>query len=1467
MVIDKIEKIDCREALHEQAFIEEMCKYLSGVYNACRFFPYVFTYQQAAAAGALPNETLPGLSSYSGAANPTAAMVQHRRKTLTKDEEENLTMVRRKMKKKILAGLLSAAMIVGSLTGGLITVSAAEQEANLSVKSQEAFVPEAGDSLLVTANKDTSSTVTVAESVYDVETKYLEQLAFPRYASLDPNSAEAITFDGATVSWNGKTWTLGANTIFLDWRLTDAQLAASNGHAFRSIQDAKWGTTLTMGTPETTDDVVIPKGLVNGTEASRMTILTAPGVYWVDNPDDNNIRPLRNANDPETNDSTTMGNATPIGMTLTTNYLYFFGLSSDYSKVVYASARGQQAGANGNFTMFNLTGTGGVWTDNVTFANYTNIDLNFPLKNEAQAWTSANPTLAANILGLKDGGFSRPMRSETRTQAQLFMGANASGRGGISVNSAFMSLHNMLALGQAVMINCYIVAGGHSGNPSIYMNSELHFYMTQFNSGTQFYNSDIYVDPFEVSVNGLAAADTYISGLNDATDVNNAVMVDTRIHRGNTLLNGTSAKPAPQGGFKALFNWAGKGPMNPASRNYQSNVTFDGAPYLVQEAITPGVAINMTGDLLKAYKLESNGKAYYNVKNIIGTTNYTAIAAKIAEAALVERNSNLRQAMYDSLTGGTNYNTIATNATLTRSGSGNLRKGSGANATTTLTAAVATGKTNPGDWEFSAYSYTHEATGINKATSKLITGTDVISLQSTGTNTATVTANLTGVTDDVNLYVIARSPSLGIARGIPLNVEAEYQATPVLAAGASLLDPVNGVAKVNYTITGFTGTGAQAGLLDRTVVDWFRVNAANPAVRTPVAVSRDGSGPVKDYAVNEGDIGYYLQAEISPKYNHSEVGAKTTLTMTRVITAADVKTRYWTDTIKDGFTAASGKEVIWYDQPLLANIPTDNQNTAIPGTMMMVNGWRNDAKGGSNNTVTWNFSGIEPKGGASGNAGPAAATSRLFYVPPTYSGKFGDMIEEVGLVSSKGGSGFGSSPSFLDIYIKADTLSNPDPNRYMRQNKDNRAYSPGIKNGYGLRIQRMDNADGISKYALAGSNTGGAGAGTNVFLMKFNNGEAYADPASSLGTDFGTKLDQTITDLQTGVTYPKGPRGAMTSIYDGIEGMVDDVRITISMIQKPDDPTKGILTAIVYANDAQDGVTLGGEAYGYMSHIKLEAEVDWNDFGGFGTTYASSTNAPTSLNTANINSAIYTSWRAEAVKVVDVTNKKSSGSTGRGTTPATPTVPTPPTETTPTEAAPSKPSTNPSTQPSSEGKKFTDVSTNYSWAKEAIEFLASKGIIQGTSDTTFDPDKKITRADFITLLVRALDMKAEFSSNFNDVSSSDYYYQALGIAKQLGIASGVGDNLFNPKQEISRQDMMVLCARALQLSEKLKLTGNTSDLASYSDKGSVASYAEEGVASMVHQGIIEGNGAGLNPLGNATRAETAVIIFRILKKL
>lgn len=148
-----------------------------------------------------------------------------------------------------------------------------------------------------------------------------------------------------------------------------------------------------------------------------------------------------------------------------------------------------------------------------------------------------------------------------------------------------------------------------------------------------------------------------------------------------------------------------------------------------------------------------------------------------------------------------------------------------------------------------------------------------------------------------------------------------------------------------------------------------------------------------------------------------------------------------------------------------------------------------------------------------------------------------------------------------------------------------------------------------------------------------------------------------------------------------------------------------------------------------------------------------------------------------------------------------------------------------------------------------------------------EPGQNITRADFIALLVRALGLKSDFDSNFSDVNPSDYYYLAIGIAKKLGITDGVGDNKFNPKEKISRQDLMVLTARALDVSKKLEIRGDAGDLASYSDNAAVASYATNSVAAMVKAGIVEGNGSGLNPQGQATRAETAVILYRIFKKL
>jgi S-layer homology domain. len=180
-------------------------------------------------------------------------------------------------------------------------------------------------------------------------------------------------------------------------------------------------------------------------------------------------------------------------------------------------------------------------------------------------------------------------------------------------------------------------------------------------------------------------------------------------------------------------------------------------------------------------------------------------------------------------------------------------------------------------------------------------------------------------------------------------------------------------------------------------------------------------------------------------------------------------------------------------------------------------------------------------------------------------------------------------------------------------------------------------------------------------------------------------------------------------------------------------------------------------------------------------------------------------------------------------------------------------------------KTFNDLAA-YSWAKDSIETMASKGVINGTSETTFAPGENITRADFIVLLVNTLGLKAKVDSNFSDLKSTDYYYNAVGIAKSLGVTKGQGDNNFNPSEEISRQDMMVLTARAMRIANKLAASTGNVEISAFTDKSAVADYAAADISAMVKDGLIKGDNSTINPLGNATRAEVAVLMYRIYKK-
>lgn len=179
---------------------------------------------------------------------------------------------------------------------------------------------------------------------------------------------------------------------------------------------------------------------------------------------------------------------------------------------------------------------------------------------------------------------------------------------------------------------------------------------------------------------------------------------------------------------------------------------------------------------------------------------------------------------------------------------------------------------------------------------------------------------------------------------------------------------------------------------------------------------------------------------------------------------------------------------------------------------------------------------------------------------------------------------------------------------------------------------------------------------------------------------------------------------------------------------------------------------------------------------------------------------------------------------------------------------------------------FTDLGS-YEWAREAIEELAERGIVKGTSleHGTFSPGKQVTRADFVLMLVNSLGLEAELASTFADVSQADYFYEAVSIAKQLGIVSGVDGVNFAPRANITRQDMMVMLTRALQSIGAIDSAGDPSGLNAFHDAGQVAVYAQGSVAKMIEHGLVTGAGGYLLPLNQASRAEAAVFMYRIIK--
>ena len=182
-----------------------------------------------------------------------------------------------------------------------------------------------------------------------------------------------------------------------------------------------------------------------------------------------------------------------------------------------------------------------------------------------------------------------------------------------------------------------------------------------------------------------------------------------------------------------------------------------------------------------------------------------------------------------------------------------------------------------------------------------------------------------------------------------------------------------------------------------------------------------------------------------------------------------------------------------------------------------------------------------------------------------------------------------------------------------------------------------------------------------------------------------------------------------------------------------------------------------------------------------------------------------------------------------------------------------------------EDKSKKDVSfrdlAEAKWAEEAILFLCERGVINGNPDGTFKPNDNITRAEFVKLIAAAIELPLSSTDIiFGDVSADSWYAPYVAAVSLEGIVNGDEYGNFNPEANITRQDMVTMLYRAVGAE-----SGKASKI-SFTDRGKISDYAEAAVGYFADKAIVNGFEDGsFGPLQNATRAEAAMIFYKLIK--
>ena len=353
------------------------------------------------------------------------------------------------------------------------------------------------------------------------------------YCPTDPGNP--VIFKGSYITYKGNKIELGPHAFFIDGQLTDEE-ASEFPYVFNSVNKAV-------------------KQLNNGTENSPMVLYMAPWVYWIDNPDSPDIR-------------LPGPSGLPLGLDIKCRWLRFCGLSDDPGNVVLACNRGQTMGAKGNFTMFRITGDG-TSAENVTFGNYCNIDLEYPLKPEFNRKKRGSAIVQAQLV-ICDG--DKLLARNTRFVSRLNLVPFYGGKRTLFDHCHFESTDDALAP-RGVYLNCTFdfyssKPFGHTeGTGAVLLNCDI----TSFTRGEQYF----------VKGKGQLAA------------------VDCRLTTKTATYWGWKEKPAAE------------------SVNYQYNDLFNGKKFNIGSH-HPYSTVDMTNKaVLNAYRIEYRDSVFYNIYNLL----------------------------------------------------------------------------------------------------------------------------------------------------------------------------------------------------------------------------------------------------------------------------------------------------------------------------------------------------------------------------------------------------------------------------------------------------------------------------------------------------------------------------------------------------------------------------------------------------------------------------------------------------------------------------------------------------------------------------------------------------------------------------------------------------------------------------------------------------------------------------------